>query len=233
LILDKGTEYWGTYPFKARGGGTPLELLKQYVVATGRKPRYLLVDNAKEFISQDIVDYCRDNNTILQQVVAYNHTMQARVEGAIVCFKQHSRVALVCANKSTRFWPDATLDFKCKRNTIWAKRDEHGQLFTANDRLQPAFEGSYKTVAILFGSRVTGYLPGEHLLVKNGSFGDRFVEGTYLRTDNETPRIRMYCIALNPSFLSKTSCLTRRNFHSVVPLVMHSSHYDRFDTHAC
>ena len=65
LILDKGTEYWATYPFKARGGGTPLELFKQYVVTTGRKPRYLRVDNAKEFISQDIVDYCRDNDFIL------------------------------------------------------------------------------------------------------------------------------------------------------------------------
>ena len=45
---------------------------------------------------------------------------------------------------------------------------------TANNRMQPAFAGSYKTVAIPFGSRVTGYLPREHPLVKNGSFGDRF-----------------------------------------------------------
>ena len=201
LILDKGTEHWATYPSKTRGSGTPLELLKQYVVTTGRKPRYLRVDNAKEFISQDIVDYCRDNDIILQPVVAYNHTMQARVEGAIGCSKQHSRVALVCANKPTRFWPDATIDFTTKRNALWARRDEHGQLSTANDRMQPAFAGSYKTVAIPFGSRVTGYLPREHPLVKNGSFGDRFVEGTYLRADNETPCIRMYCIALKSELL--------------------------------
>jgi len=74
-----------------------------------------------------MVDYCKDNNIILQPVVAYNHTMQARVEGAIGCSKQHSCVALVCANKPTRFWPDATLDFTCKRNALWAKRDHRNK----------------------------------------------------------------------------------------------------------
>jgi len=148
-----------------------------------------------------MVDYCKDNNIILQPVVAYNHTMQARVEGAIGCSKQHSLVALVCANKPTRFWPDATLDFTCKRNALWAKCDGQGQLSTANTRMQPAFAGSHRTVAIPFGARITGYLPREHPLVKNGSFGDRFVEGTYLRADNETPCIRMYCIALGSELL--------------------------------
>jgi len=67
--------------------------------------------------------------------------------------------------------------------------------------MQPAFAGSYRIVAIPFGSRVTGYLPREHPLVKNGSFGHRFVEGTYLRADNETPCIRKYCIALGSELL--------------------------------
>jgi len=120
--------------------------------------------------------------------------MQCRVEGAIGCSKQHSRVALVCANAPIRFWPDATVDFTCKKNTLWAKRDEHGDLSTENNRMQLAFAGSYKTVVIPFGSRVTGYLPRDHPLVKNGSLGDRFVEGIYLRADHDTPCIRMYCI---------------------------------------
>jgi len=136
-----------------------VEFLKQYIATTGRKPQYLYVDNAKEFNSQEMVDYCKDNDTILQPVVAYNHTMQARVEGAIGCSKQYSRVAIVSANMPTRFWPDATLDFTRKKNALWAKRDEHGQLSSANDCLQPAFASSYRTVAIPFGSPVTGYLP--------------------------------------------------------------------------
>jgi len=52
-VLDKGTEHWATYASKTRGRGTPVELLEQYVVTTGRKPRYLRVDNAKEFTLQD------------------------------------------------------------------------------------------------------------------------------------------------------------------------------------
>jgi len=79
--------------------------------------------------------------------------MQCRAEGAIGCSKHD---ALACANAPTRSWPDATVDFTYKKNTLRAKRDEHGDLSTANNRMQLAFAGSYKTVAIPFGSRVTG-----------------------------------------------------------------------------
>ena len=47
LILDKGTEYWATYPGKTQGMGTPVELPKQYITATGRTPCYLRIDNVK------------------------------------------------------------------------------------------------------------------------------------------------------------------------------------------
>jgi len=126
--------------------------------------------------------------------------MQCRVEGTIGSSKQHSRVALVCANAPTRFWPDATVDFTCKKNTQ-AKRDELGDLSTANNCMQRAFAGAYKTVAITFGSRVTGYLAREYPLVKNGSFGEGFVEGIYLRANHDTPCIRMYCITSGSELL--------------------------------
>ena len=54
--------------------------------------------------------------------------------------------------------------------------------------------GSRVTGYVTRGSRVTGYVPREHPLVQNGSFGDRFVEGIYLRADHDTPCFRMYCI---------------------------------------
>ena len=44
------------------------------------------------------------------------------------------------------------------------------ELSTTNNCTQSASAGSYKTVAIPFGFRVTGYLPWEHPLEKNGSF---------------------------------------------------------------
>jgi len=103
----------------------------------------LRIDNAKEFTSQEM-NFCSKKDIILQPVV--DHTMQCRVEGGIDCSKQHSRVALVCANAPTCLKPDATVDFTCKKNTLWTKRDKS----IANDRMQPAFAGSYKTVAIPF-----------------------------------------------------------------------------------
>ena len=59
----------GHLPPKTRGTGTPVELLKQYITTTGRTPRYLRIDNAKEFTSQEMVDFCNENDIILQHVV--------------------------------------------------------------------------------------------------------------------------------------------------------------------
>jgi len=62
--------------------------------------------------------------------------------------------------------------------------------------MQPAFSGTYKTDAIPFNSRVIAELTREHCPVKNGSFGNRFVEGMYLCSDSATPCIWMLSIAL-------------------------------------
>jgi len=44
-----------------------MELLKQYIVTTGRKPRYLKlrVDNATECTLHEMVDYCQEIDIIL------------------------------------------------------------------------------------------------------------------------------------------------------------------------
>jgi len=101
LVMDKGTEYFVSFPTKTRA--FPLALLKQFVTFTGRKIRYLRIDGAQEFQSDEIKEYCADNDVVLQLVVSYNRTMQARVEGVIGCVKQHSRTSLLHANKPTRF----------------------------------------------------------------------------------------------------------------------------------
>jgi len=69
LRVDKGTAYWATYPRETQGTGTPVELLQQYITTTGRTPRYLRIDNAKEFTSQEMEDFCSENGIILQPVV--------------------------------------------------------------------------------------------------------------------------------------------------------------------
>jgi len=42
---------------------------------TERKPQYFRVENAKKSTIQEMVDYCKDNDIILQPIVAYKHTM--------------------------------------------------------------------------------------------------------------------------------------------------------------
>jgi len=101
--MDKGTEYFVSFPTKTRA--SPLALPKQFVTFTGRKIRYLQMDGAKEFQSDEIEEYCADNDVVIQLelVVVYNHTIQARVKGAIACVKQYNRTSLLHANKLTLF----------------------------------------------------------------------------------------------------------------------------------
>ena len=132
LVVDKDTEYLANFNTKSRHN--PVDLLRAYINTTGKRPRYLRVDGAKEFVSNDMVEYCVQNNIILQTVVAYNHTMQARVEGAIGYVKQHSRVAMLTANVPTRFWPQATTDFVHKKNYLWYSEDTSGKCSTAHER---------------------------------------------------------------------------------------------------
>jgi hypothetical protein len=167
-------------------------LLQAYITATGKTPRFLRVDGAKEFVSAEMVTFCTSEKITLQVVVAYNHTMQARVEGAIGYVKQHSRVSMLAANVPTRWWPQATTNFINKKNYLWYSADLQGSLTTAHQRMQPAFAGTRDTVAMPFGSRIVSTIPREHRLVVNGSLRDRFAEGIYLHADHATPTIRMY-----------------------------------------
>ena len=91
------------------------------------------------------------------------------MEGAIGCVKQHSRTFLLHAIKPTRFWDDATKDFSIKKVYLWASPDSNGKLETPHSRMQPAFFGTYKTVAVPFGCRVIAQLPGQERIIW-GSF---------------------------------------------------------------
>jgi hypothetical protein len=78
FMVDKTTEYVSLYNTKTRSN--PLVLLKEYLTFIGRKIRYLHMDNAKEFNSEEMLAFCRHNGIIIQPVIAYNHTGMCRVE---------------------------------------------------------------------------------------------------------------------------------------------------------
>jgi hypothetical protein len=108
LVVDKSTEDLANINTKTPQN--PLELLRAYITTPGKNPRFLRVNGAKEFVSDEMVSFCTSEKIILQVVVSYNHTMQARVEGAIGYVKQHSRASMLAANVPTRWWPQATTD---------------------------------------------------------------------------------------------------------------------------
>ncbi len=72
LMVDKTTEYVSLYNTKTRSN--PLTLLEEYLTFTGRKIRYLRMDNAKEFHSEEMFAFSRDNGIIIHPVITYNHT---------------------------------------------------------------------------------------------------------------------------------------------------------------
>ena len=53
LVVDKDTEYLAN--FNTKSHHNPVDLLRAYVNTTGKRPRYLRVDGAKEFVSDDMV----------------------------------------------------------------------------------------------------------------------------------------------------------------------------------
>jgi len=66
LVMDKGTEYFVSFPTKHRTSSlTPLEQVETFVTFTGIKIRYLRIDGAKEFQSDEIKAYCADNDVVL------------------------------------------------------------------------------------------------------------------------------------------------------------------------
>jgi hypothetical protein len=56
LVVDKDTKYLANFNTKSRYN--PVDLLRAYVNTTEKRPRYLRVDGAKEFVSDDMVKYC-------------------------------------------------------------------------------------------------------------------------------------------------------------------------------
>jgi len=66
LVMDKGTEYFGSFPTKTRA--SPLALLKQCFIFIGRKIRFLQIDGAKQFQSDEIKEFCAQLRMLLTRI---------------------------------------------------------------------------------------------------------------------------------------------------------------------
>jgi hypothetical protein len=190
--------------------------------------------NVKEFHSEEMLAFCRDNGIIIQPVIVYNHTGMCRVESYIGVVKSHGRVDMLNANVPLPFHGDTVLDFCIKRNFTWYSQKGLIGNKTTHDRMQPAFDNTLKNVCIPFGSRIISPIPCEHSLVRGSSFGDRFVEGIYLHTALTVPVMHIFDMHRKQEIVVKDftsypsafpfkdpSCLTRPDYSAAEIEKMH------------
>jgi len=165
----------------------PENLIHDFITLTGIKVGHVRADGAGEFArSSTFKEYCTRHNIVIEEVPAYTHTFNARVEGAIRICKDKVRAFLRRANMPRRFWPDALLHW-CRTyahwpdasgHTAWEKLDELGPRSLCHD---------LKRDRHVFGSYVTGHLPREHPHVADTTHDDRAEEGVFLGNDLTTP----------------------------------------------
>lgn len=165
----------------------PEDLIHDFITLTGIKVGHVRADGAGEFArSSTFKEYCTRHNIVIEEVPAYTHTFNARVEGAIRICKDKVRAFLRRANMPRRFWPDALLHW-CRTyahwpdasgHTAWEKLDELGPHSLCHD---------LKRDRHVFGSYVTGHLPREHPHVADTTHDDRAEEGVFLGNDLTTP----------------------------------------------
>jgi hypothetical protein len=134
----------------------PEDLIHDFITLTGIKVGHVRADEAGEFArSSTFKAYCTRHNIVIEEVPAYTHTFNARVEGAVRICKDKVRAFLRRANMPRRFWPDALLHW-CRTyahwtdasgHTAWEKLDELGPHSLCHD---------LKRDRHVFGSYVTG-----------------------------------------------------------------------------
>jgi len=103
-----------------------------------------------------------NNQTLLLNLEAHSipHTHLKRYILAVSCDACHAATGK--RNNKT-----SAVTVTKRQNIAEQKKVAKVQRKLFANRMQPAFAGSYRTVAIPFGSRVPGYLPREHPWVKN------------------------------------------------------------------
>jgi len=104
MIVEKNTEYYAASTSKDRSATGAVAMLEDWITETGRVPRTLRLDGAKELVGSEMRDFCRKHNITFQLVPAYNHLLQCWVEGAIRITKSHTRVALKQSGCPLRCW---------------------------------------------------------------------------------------------------------------------------------
>ena len=103
MVIDSMDFMWASQSKRKQG---PEALIEEFLLYTQVKISKLRLDAAGEFVtSESFKLWCAKRDIVICATAGYNHTMQARAEGAVRITKEHIRCLLKTANMSFSFWP--------------------------------------------------------------------------------------------------------------------------------
>mmetsp|Transcript_29600 Transcript_29600/g.60737 ORF Transcript_29600/g.60737 Transcript_29600/m.60737 type:complete len:449 (+) Transcript_29600:267-1613(+) len=181
MVVD-GKDFMWASPTATKSN--PEALLEDFLRHTGVSIGKIRIDDAGELArSESFKMWCAGRDIVLCPTAGYNHTMQARAEGAVRITKEHIRCLLKTANMPFRFWPWALTHF-CRTYNYWpCKGHSPPWVMLGNHRYCQALHRDIHP----FGCYTIGRLPREHPRVVNTTLSDRGLEGAFLGWDMTTP----------------------------------------------
>mmetsp|Transcript_30795 Transcript_30795/g.63767 ORF Transcript_30795/g.63767 Transcript_30795/m.63767 type:complete len:332 (+) Transcript_30795:555-1550(+) len=190
MVVDGIDFMWASASKRKQG---PEELLEEFLRYTQVKISKIRLDDAGEFAtSESFRLWCANRDIVICATAGYNHTMQARAEGAVRITKEHIRCLLKTANMPYSFWPWALTQF-CRLYNYWPKKGHAPPwVMLAGHRFSQSLHRDLHP----FGCYIIGKLPREHPLVPNTTLSDRGLEGAFLGWDLSTPTVWMWSFRL-------------------------------------
>mmetsp|Transcript_62520 Transcript_62520/g.129878 ORF Transcript_62520/g.129878 Transcript_62520/m.129878 type:complete len:257 (-) Transcript_62520:168-938(-) len=190
MVIDGIDFMWASASKRKQG---PEELLEEFLRYTQVKISKIRMDDAGEFTkAESFLRWCANRDIVICPTAGYNHTMQARAEGAVRITKEHISCLLKTANMPHQFWPWALTQF-CRIYNYWPKQGHAPPWVMLTDH---RFCQSLHRDLHPFGCYIIGKLPLEHPLVPNTTLSDRGLEGAFLGWDLSTPTVWMWSFRL-------------------------------------
>jgi len=190
MVID-GVDFLWASPSKHKSD--PESLLEEFLRYTQITISKIRMDAAGEFASSaSFQRWCSNRGIVICSTAGYNHTMQARAEGAVRITKEHLRCMLKTANMPYKFWPWALTQF-CRVYNYWpCKGHAPPWVMLANHNFSQDITRDLHP----FGCLIIGTLPREHPLVTNATLSDRGLEGAFLGWDLSTLTVWMWSFRL-------------------------------------
>jgi len=190
MVIDGIDFLWAS---SSKTKSDPESLLEEFLRYTGVTISKIRMDAAGEFASSaSFQKWCANRNIVMCSTAGYNHTMQARAEGAVRITKEHIWCMLKTANMPYKFWPWALTQF-CRIYNYWPSKGHAPPWVMLGDH---KFSQSLHRDLHPFGCYLIGTLPREHPLVTNTTLSDRGLEGAFLGWDLSTPTVWLWSFRL-------------------------------------